>query len=224
MNKQAFLWGRRKAAEPAAVEAIVAPLRRPAPARSQARSLAELIDRRADFLAAYQDAAYAAHYRRLVARVVETERIRTPGQEALTEAVARYLLKLMAIKDEYEVARLYADGAFARQLEATFDGDLKLEFHLAPPILGRKNAKGEALKTSFGPWVMQAFRLLARLKRLRGTPFDVFGYSRERRIERRILADYEALIEELLASLSPEITPAPWRWRRSPKKSAASAM
>ncbi|WOJ90080.1 indolepyruvate ferredoxin oxidoreductase family protein [Methylocapsa polymorpha] len=204
MNKQAFLWGRRKAAEPAAVEAIVALLRRPAATRDQSQSLQELIDRRADFLAAYQDAAYAERYRQLVTHVADVERRRNPGREDITDAVARAFFKLMAIKDEYEVARLYADGSFARQAAAAFDGDLTFEFHLAPPFLGRKNAKGEALKTSFGPWIMQAFKLLARLKGLRGTPFDMFGYANERRIERKLLADYETLIEELLAKLSPD--------------------
>ncbi len=204
MNKQAFLWGRRKAAEPAAVEAIIAPLRRPMSPQDQSQSVQDLIDRRVGFLAAYQDAAYAERYRQLVARVAKAERIKTPGREALAQAVARYLFTLMAIKDEYEVARLYTDGVFAREVEAAFDGDLKLELHLAPPIFGRKTATGEALKTSFGPWILPAFKLLARLKRLRGTPLDVFGYSNERRIERKLLADYEMLIEELLANLSPD--------------------
>ncbi len=94
----------------------------------------------------------------------------------------------MAIKDEYEVARLYTDGSFARQVAATFEGDLKFEFHLAPPLLGRKNAKGEAIKTSFGPWMMPVFKGLARLKFLRGTPLDVFGYAKERRLERKLIA------------------------------------
>jgi len=117
--------------------------------------------------------------------------------------VARYLFKLMAIKDEHEVARLYTDGSFARQVVATFEGALTLEFHLAPPIFGRKNAKGEAVKTSFGPWIMQAFKLLAGLKRLRGTKFDVFGYSKERRIERKLIADYETQFDEILENLAP---------------------
>jgi indolepyruvate ferredoxin oxidoreductase len=203
MNKQAFLWGRRKAAESAAVEAIVAPLGRPT-AESPAQSLEERIDRRADFLIAYQDAAYAAHYRRLVTRAAAAERMKTPGRKGLTDAVARGLFKLMAIKDEYEVARLYTDGVFARQVEAAFDGDLTLEFHLAPPFLGRKNSKGEALKTSFGQWIMQAFKLLAKLKGLRGAPFDLFGYTKERRIERKLLTDYETLIEEISTKLSPD--------------------
>ncbi|WP_026608474.1 indolepyruvate ferredoxin oxidoreductase family protein [Methylocapsa acidiphila] len=202
MNKQAFLWGRRMAADSTAVDAIVAPLRRPESERNEPQSLSELIDRRARFLVAYQDAAYAERYRRLLSRVAEAESALTHGREALTKAVARNLFKLMAVKDEYEVARLYADSAFVRQLEATFDGELELEFHLAPPILGRTNAKGEPLKASFGPWMMRAFKLLARLKGLRGTPFDLFAYSGERRIERKLIVDYQILLEEIVANLS----------------------
>ena len=127
-----------------------------------------------------------------------------PGSHDLAEATARYYFKLLAIKDEYEVARLYSDGSFAQQIGASFEGDLRLEFHLAPPFLGRKNAQGEAIKSSFGSWIMPAFRLLAALKKLRGTRFDVFGYTKDRRIERKLIADYEILIEEILANLSPD--------------------
>ena len=127
-----------------------------------------------------------------------------PGRHELAEAAARYYFKLLAIKDEYEVARLYSDGSFAKQIGASFEGDPRLEFHLAPPFLGRKNAQGEAVKSSFGPWIMPVFRLLAALKGLRGTLFDVFGYTKERRIERRLITDYEILIEEILAHLSPD--------------------
>ncbi|MGH6676486.1 MAG: DUF6537 domain-containing protein, partial [Xanthobacteraceae bacterium] len=114
------------------------------------------------------------------------------------------LFKLMAVKDEYEVARLYSDGSFARQLAATFEGDAKLEFHLAPPIFGRRNDKGELRKMSFGPWMMRVFKLLARMKGLRGTPLDIFGWSEERRVERRLLVDYRAFIDEILTKLTPE--------------------
>ena len=127
-----------------------------------------------------------------------------PGRHDLAEAVARYYFKLLAIKDEYEVARLYSDGSFAKQIGASLEGNPRLEFHLAPPLLGRKNAQGEAVKLSFGPWIMPAFRLLAALKRLRGTLFDVFGYTKERRIERKLITDYEILVEEILPSLSPD--------------------
>ena len=124
-----------------------------------------------------------------------------PGSTALSEAVARNLFKLMAVKDEYEVARLYTDGSFQRQLDAQFQGYERLEFHLAPPLLGRKGPDGKARKSTFGPWMMKAFRGLAALRRLRGTPLDVFGYSEERRMERRLLAEYEGDLDLILRSL-----------------------
>ncbi len=110
----------------------------------------------------------------------------------------------MAYKDEYEVARLYTDGAFARQVAQAFEGDLRFEFHLAPPLLTKKDpATGEARKMRFGPWMMKAFGVLAALRFLRGTRFDIFGYSAERREERALIADYEALCAELIAGLTP---------------------
>jgi indolepyruvate ferredoxin oxidoreductase len=160
-------------------------------------------------LTAYQNAAYAARYRDLVDRVQAKEAEVLPGQHALTETVARYLFKLMAYKDEYEVARLYADGSFQRQVEATFEPTsasgqkLRYEFNLAPPLLARRDpATGIPRKTSFGPWMMSAFGLLAKLKGLRGTAFDIFGYSEERRTERALIGAYETLIGEILAKLS----------------------
>ena len=125
------------------------------------------------------------------------------GSTAVSEAVARNLFKLMAVKDEYEVARLYTDGSFKRQLDGQFQGYERLEFHLAPPILGRKGADGKAHKSTFGPWMMKAFSVLAAVKRLRGTPLDVFGYSEERRMERRLLAEYEGDLGLILRSLAP---------------------
>ncbi|MEJ0095588.1 MAG: indolepyruvate ferredoxin oxidoreductase family protein [Methylocella sp.] len=203
MNKLAFLWGRRAAANPAAVSAVIQSLRPDAIAPKQARTLDEAIARRTAFLTDYQNAAYARRYLSLIRRTGEIEKARTPGADELIHAVARALFKLMAIKDEYEVARLYTDGSFAKQIAAAFEGDLKFEFHLAPPLLGRKNAKGEAIKTSFGPWVMPVFKALARLRFLRGTPLDVFGYAKERRLERKLITDYEALLGEILDNLSP---------------------
>jgi len=204
LNKRAFLWGRRAAFAPERVAAIVAPAPDSTSPRHLSRSFEEVVERRSAFLAAYQNEAYAGSYVALVRRVGEVERKRVAKETGLAEAVARNLFKLMAVKDEYEVARLYSDGSFARQLAATFEGDVRLEFHLAPPILGRKNAKGELIKTSFGPWMMRLFKVLPRLKSLRGTPFDVFGWSRERRLERQLLADYRALLDEILTSLTPE--------------------
>ncbi|HET6376906.1 MAG TPA: indolepyruvate ferredoxin oxidoreductase family protein [Methylocella sp.] len=204
MNQAAFLWGRREAANPATVEAIAAPLRRQTPSQHLSASLDEIIERRAAFLTAYQDGAYAARYTALVKQAREREHAILPGRQSFAEAVARYYFKLLAIKDEYEVARLYSDGSFEQQIAAAFEGGPRLEFHLAPPFLGRRNAQGEPVKSSFGPWVMPLFRILARLKGLRGTGFDIFGYSKERRAERQLIADYEDLIAEILKSLTPE--------------------
>ncbi|WP_159016859.1 indolepyruvate ferredoxin oxidoreductase family protein [Cognatiluteimonas profundi] len=166
------------------------------------RSLDEVIARRIAFLTDYQDQRYARRYADLVARVRATEQQRVPGSTDLTEAVARYFFKLMAYKDEYEVARLYTSGDFRRRLEQQFEGDYTLRFHLAPPLLSRKNADGELRKRAFGPWVLTAFKALASLRRLRGTPFDVFGHTAERRMERQLIADYERLAGELLETLT----------------------
>jgi indolepyruvate ferredoxin oxidoreductase len=203
MNQAAFAWGRREAADSAAVEAVAAPLRKPTGTRDIAQTLADRIARRVAFLTDYQNAAYAARYRAAVETVAVAEKAKMPGSEALTDAVARYLFKLMAVKDEYEVGRLYTNGAFAKQLAAAFEGDVKLEFHLAPPLLGRRDGKGEPVKTSFGPWMLRGFKALAALRGLRGTLFDVFGYTKERRMERQLIADYEALLAEIVEKLTP---------------------
>jgi indolepyruvate ferredoxin oxidoreductase len=207
MNLAAFHWGRRAALDLAAVEALA----KPAPeARDDNRRLSqsfdETVSRRVEFLTAYQDAAYAARYRALVERARATEANKAPGACGLAEAVARYLFKLMAYKDEYEVARLYTDGSFLKQVANELGGDkLRFEFHLAPPLLARRDKEtGLPRKISFGPWMMGAFGWLAQLKVLRGTRFDVFGYSQERRTERRLIADYEAMLDEVLAKLTPD--------------------
>lgn len=211
MNKQAFELGRRAAHDPAALIAALAEAKAPTSARHLSESLEEIISRRVDLLTAYQNAAYAARYRHLVARVQVRETQVRPGQSALAESVARYLFKLMAYKDEYEVARLYSDGAFRKQVAATFEQDsasgekLRYEFHLAPPLLAKVDPNtGVPRKMSFGPWMMGAFGLLAKLKGLRGTAFDVFGYSHERKTERQLIADYEALLDEIVAKLTLE--------------------
>ncbi|KLJ00623.1 indolepyruvate ferredoxin oxidoreductase family protein [Luteimonas sp. FCS-9] len=165
------------------------------------RSLDELVARRAAFLTDYQDAAYARRYTGFVARVREAETARAPGSTALTEAVARYLFKLMAYKDEYEIARLYTSGEFRRRLEQQFEGDYTLRFHLAPPLLAARNDKGELVKRAYGPWMFKAFGVLAKLKFLRGGPFDVFGRTAERRTERRLIGEYEATVAGLLDRL-----------------------
>ncbi len=205
MNHAAFRWGRRAAVDLGAVEALAKPAAQD-PARAISTSLDDVIARRVQFLTAYQDAAYAARYRRRVDAVRGAESARTPGSSAFAEAVARYLFKLMAYKDEYEVARLHADPAFLQQIRNEVDGDnLRLTFHLAPPLLARRNrTTGEPMKMSFGPWMLTALGFLARLKFLRGTVLDPFGYTAERRTERQLLHDYESLVDELTAKLSPE--------------------
>jgi indolepyruvate ferredoxin oxidoreductase len=207
MNRAAFHWGRRAVVDRAAVEKLVKPATAIASdARRLSESFEETVERRVKFLTAYQNAAYAARYRALVGEVKAIEAARTPGQCELTEAVARYLFKLMAYKDEYEVARLYTDGAFLKQVETEFDGDnLRFEFHLAPPLLARRDkTTGLPRKMSFGPWMLPAFRLLAKFKGLRGTPFDPFGRTLERRTERKLIGDYEAMLDEVLAGLTPD--------------------
>jgi len=200
-NRKAFSWGRRAAVDLARVERLALPAEVVAISQTLSRSPDELIARRTEFLKSYQDSAYAARYRALVERARETEARKTGGG-ALAEAVARCYFKLMAYKDEYEVARLHSDPAFMRRIEGMFEGSYTLKFHLAPPILNRPDPRtGEAGKSEFGPWMMTVFRALAKLKRLRGTPFDPFGMTEERRTERRLIGEYEATVSELLERL-----------------------
>ncbi|HLH98159.1 MAG TPA: indolepyruvate ferredoxin oxidoreductase family protein [Xanthobacteraceae bacterium] len=206
MNKAAFRWGRAAAADPARVAQLAAP----APgsitdARKLSQSFDEMLVRRVAYLTAYQNAAYAARYRALVEETKAAEATRAPGKCGLAEAVARNLFKLMAYKDEYEVARLYGNGEFARQVAEEFDGaKLRFEFHLAPPLLARPGRGGEPKKLTFGPWMLTLFRLLMRFKFLRGTAFDPFGYTVERRTERKLIADYEGMLAEILPKLNGE--------------------
>ncbi|MCA0320496.1 MAG: indolepyruvate ferredoxin oxidoreductase family protein [Proteobacteria bacterium] len=206
MNITAFRWGRLCAHDRAAVEKLVAPITAPIGVERLSGSLEEIISRRVEQLTAYQNAAYAARYSALVDTVKKAEGQKAPGKQGLTEAVARYLYKLMAYKDEYEVARLYTDGNFLKQVAKTFDGqDLKFEFHLAPPLLAKKDpATGVPRKISFGPWMMTGYRLLASLKGLRGTAFDIFGYTHERKTERQLISDYEALVAEIVGKLTSD--------------------
>ncbi len=197
-NLRAFHWGRLSAHDPEAVERTAAPAR---PVVVQMpESLPVLVERHARFLADYQNEAYARGYRAFVEKVREAEQRVGRGQ-ALSKAVAHHLFRLMAYKDEYEVARLHVHPEFRRQLEAQFSGDLKLAFHLAPPLLDG----GEApRKRRFGGWMVMAFQVLARLKGLRGTPLDPFGYTGERCIERALIAEYRSHVERVLESLSPQ--------------------
>jgi indolepyruvate ferredoxin oxidoreductase len=207
MNTAAFHWGRYAAVDLAAVEALAAP-KQADEVRRLSQSLDEIVQRRVTFLADYQDAAYAERYRALVEKTKAVEAARVPGKQGLAEAVARYLFKLMAYKDEYEVARLFAGEEFKKQVRTTFgDGgeNLRFEFHLAPPLLAPKDRRtGAPKKLAFGPWMMAVFRTLAKLKFLRGTAFDPFGYTAERRTERALIGDYGALLSEIFSRLAPE--------------------
>jgi indolepyruvate ferredoxin oxidoreductase len=165
-------------------------------------SLAQAVQRRVDFLTGYQDAAYAHRYLAVVERVKAAE---APlGSTRLTDAVARNLFKLMAYKDEYEVARLHTDPAFLAKLADQFEDGYKLKYHLAPPLLAAKNARGELVKKTYGGWMKAAFGVLAKFKGLRGTAFDVFGHTEERKMERALIVEYRALVDELLAALTKE--------------------
>ena len=198
-NKTAFQWGRRAAHDPASVQKFVAPGRVVEFKRRE--TLEGLVERRAGFLAGYQDAAYAEQYRAFVERVRQAESAAV-GKTALAETVARYLFKLMAYKDEYEVARLHTDRGFLDRIHGMFEGDYQLHYHLAPPLLAKKNAQGELQKQKFGPAMLTGFRLLAKLKGLRGTALDVFGRSEERRTERALIGEYRVSVEEVIAGLT----------------------
>ncbi|RIK92994.1 MAG: indolepyruvate ferredoxin oxidoreductase family protein, partial [Burkholderiales bacterium] len=211
-NRTAFAWGRTAALDRERVEAAAAAgLGKSAPtpvSRRLSASLDETIARRVDHLVDYQDERYARRYRERVERVRQAERALVgEGPLALTDAVARNLFKLMAYKDEYEVARLYTASAFRERLDEQFEGDFRLSFHLAPPLLARRNAKGELVKREYGSWVMNVFAVLARLRRLRGTTFDPFGRTEERRAERQLVADYEATVDRLLETLDVQRLP-----------------
>ncbi|MFH1598988.1 MAG: indolepyruvate ferredoxin oxidoreductase family protein [Pseudomonadota bacterium] len=213
MNKTAFAWGRLAAIKPDAVleaaglleDAPVGgtsvPMLSPMDDESISQSLDEMIDRRVKFLTDYQDKAYAGRYVALVDKVRQAEARKAPGSTKLTEAVARYYFKLMAYKDEYEVARLYTSGDFRRRIEQQFEGDYKIHFNLAPPLFAKRDADGHLVKKEFGPWMFTAFKLLAKMKGLRGGAFDIFGRTEERRMERQLIVDYSKQLDELLAGL-----------------------
>ncbi|MGQ0546526.1 MAG: indolepyruvate ferredoxin oxidoreductase family protein [Betaproteobacteria bacterium] len=196
-NKQSFLWGRRAAVDLERVRRIATPAEVIAIGEHLSRNLDELLERRMKLLADYQNHAYAEKYQALVNRVKAID-------AKLAEAVARNYAKLLAYKDEYEVARLHADGEFERKIAGMFEGDFRVVYHLAPPLLARKDPlTGEPRKMQFGPWVLPLFRFLKSLKRLRGTALDIFGYTEERRTERALVAEYEDTVERVLAGLTP---------------------
>jgi indolepyruvate ferredoxin oxidoreductase len=209
MNLKAFGWGRyaahdvdfvRRAAglksDPKVIDVSVLD------DRAISRTLDEIVARRVAFLTDYQDAAYARRYAELVSKVRAAETAKLPGSTKLSEAVARYAFKLMAYKDEYEVARLYAQPAFWDEIARTFDGDYKVHFNLAPPLLAKKDAEGQLTKAEYGPWIRHAFRMLSKLRFLRGGVLDVFGRTAERRMERQWIADYFAAVDELAGGLT----------------------
>ncbi len=197
-NQRSFLWGRRAAVDVKKVEAVAVPAQPIVVQMPQ--SLDKVVATRVAFLTAYQDSAYAAQYETLVNAVRAAEQSLGLGNQLAT-AVAKYYFKLMAYKDEYEVARLYTDGRFIEQVKSQFEGDFALKFHLAPPLFARKDADGHLVKREFGPWMWRAFQLLAKGKRLRGSAFDPFGHTAERKMERALIAEYHAMTESLLATL-----------------------
>jgi len=195
-NKQSFVWGRRAAVDLERVRRIARPAEVVAIGEHFSRNLDEVVERRVKMLTDYQNAAYAAKYKNLV------DKIRA-ADEKLAEAVARNYAKLLAYKDEYEVARLHADGEFERKIDAMFEGDYRVVYHLAPPLLARKDPRtGEPRKIEFGPWVLPLFKVLKSLRGLRGTALDVFGYTEERRTERALIAEYEETVDRVLAGLT----------------------
>jgi len=204
-NKRAFAAGRLTATDPQWRQTLmgdagtVVTLNLP-------QSFERLVDERARFLADYQNAAYARRYLDAVRRVEAAERRIAPEarRPRLAEAVARSLFKLMAYKDEYEVARLHARPEFLEMLRSQFEGDFRLQFHLAPPLFEKRGADGQPLKRTYGAWMLPVFKGLAAMRGLRGTPFDPFGYLAERREERALIAEYTALVDELLDGLTPE--------------------
>ena len=201
-NRRAFLWGRRAAHDLGAVERMADP---PARLEDVSPGLDAFVARRVADLTRYQDAAYARRYADMVDRAKAAEAAKAKGLGGLADAVARAYFKLLAYKDEYEVARLYTDGVFEGELRRRFAGPMRLGFHLAPPLFAERDpTTGRLRKKEYGAWVLTAFRVLAKLKGLRGTPFDPFGQSAERKMERRLIADYEAAMEEVLAALAPD--------------------
>ncbi|MDF2368357.1 indolepyruvate ferredoxin oxidoreductase family protein [Sneathiella sp.] len=202
-NKRSFAWGRKAAASRKQVEQIALP--EASADVIEIETLDSTIEKRSDFLKNYQNSRYAKRYLKLIETVGKAEAAAQPGSTALTEAVARYYFKLMAYKDEYEVARLYTDGSFAKKLNNQFEGDFKLKFHLAPPIFAKRNPEnGHLIKQEFGPWMMKAFSLLAKFKSLRGTPLDPFGKTEERKAERALITEYADTMTDIAGKLTSE--------------------
>ncbi len=202
-NKKSFAFGRLAAHDPGKIEELAKEARGDEKEDQIAVTLEDVIAKRAAYLTAYQNAAYASRYMDMVARVREAEQKVVANSTALTEAVARYYHKLLAYKDEYEVARLYTNGDFIKDLKTTFQGNYKIRFNMAPPIMEKPDpATGRPQKREFGPWMLGALGMLAKFKFLRGTPMDVFGYHKDRKVERELITQYEQTIETVLAGLT----------------------
>jgi indolepyruvate ferredoxin oxidoreductase len=199
-NQMAFEWGRHAAVHPDKVMAVLQPAQ--VIQFKKRDTLDERITKRVAYLTDYQNAAYAQRYSAFVDRVRQAE---APlGKTLLTETVANNLFKLMAYKDEYEVARLHTQTGFIERIAEQFEGDFKVHYHLAPPLLAKRNDKGQLVKKKYGPGMLSGLKLLAALKGLRGTALDVFGYTEERRTERALIGEYMGIVEGLLASLSAD--------------------
>jgi indolepyruvate ferredoxin oxidoreductase len=213
-NKTAFEWGCRAAHNWAEIEHILQSSDSNVHVIDFKKrdSLEDVIAKRVQFLTAYQNTAYAAKYVDFMERIRNKELSLKTSDDSknlnLTEAVAKNLFKLMAYKDEYEVARLHSDGTFEKKIAGMFEGDYKLNYHLAPPLIAKKNDRGELQKQQFGPWMLTSFKWLAKLKGLRGTAFDIFGKTAERRMERALVADYLQSMEAVMHKLSLENAPA----------------
>lgn len=202
-NQNAFMLGRLAAHDYRQIEALL-----PASGNTQdpiiAKTPAQALAHRVAFLCDYQDAAYAEEFTHLVEKVIAVEKQKFPGKSELSEAVVKNYFKLMAYKDEYEVARLYTDGRFMSTIENQFDGNYHLQLSLAPPLWAKKDpVTGVPKKRQYGQWILKAFGLLAKFKRLRGTAFDPFGYMAERRMERRLIREYHHTIKDILDHLNP---------------------
>jgi indolepyruvate ferredoxin oxidoreductase len=196
-NKQAFAWGRIAAHNAAAIERILDG------SSHELETLDRMVERRRAFLKDYQDKALADRYVALVNRACEAESA-VSDDNKLATAIAKSYFRLLSYKDEYEVARLHTDENFLASLRRDYGDRAKLRFHLAPPILnGKRDARGRPLKKEFGAWILPLFRLLASLKKLRGTAFDIFGYTAERRMERQLIATFEDTVEDILLHLEP---------------------
>jgi indolepyruvate ferredoxin oxidoreductase len=221
-NRTAFDWGCRAAVDPDAVQRLLKPAQviafTPRPKTGKA-ALEAMVQFRVDFLTQYQNAAYAESYRGFVEKVRATEAALGSDETLpLSEAVARYLFKLMAYKDEYEVARLHSDAGFAARVQAQFEGDFQINYHMAPPLFAKRNDKGELQKQQFGAWMGRALGVLARGKFLRGTAFDVFGRSEERQAERALITEYRSAIASMLPTLSPANRDAAAAFARVPEQ------